>query len=89
MVDSAARYAVKHERVGVVYLFCVVYGKFAVACVLVGIMLDERNVDAFGFFERIEIAEYDVGRHRAYVETSVATYDFVAFDFALYFASAI
>ena len=48
VVDSAARYAVKHERVGVVDLFCVVHGKFAVACVFVRIMLDEGNVDAFG-----------------------------------------
>ena len=89
VIDSAARNAVKYDRIRAQNFLCVVDGKFAVACVLVRIVFDEGNIDSFWFFERIEVAEYHVGSDGAYVETAVAADDFVTFDFALYLASAI
>ena len=70
-------------------LFCIIHGKFAVACVFVRIVFNEGNVDAVGLFERIEVAEYHVGSDGAYVETAVTADDFVTLDFALYLTSAI
>ena len=70
-------------------LFCIIHGKFAVACVLVRIVLDKGNVRAVGFFEGVEVAQNHVGFDGAYVETAVTADDFVTLDFALYLTSAI
>ena len=70
-------------------LFCIIHGKFAVACVLVRIVFYKGNVRAVGFFEGVEVAQNHVGFDGAYVETAVTAYDFVAFYFAFYFVSAV
>ena len=89
VVYATARHAEQHDFVRLKLLFCIVDGKFSVACVLVRIVFDNGDVHAFGLLQRVEIAENDVGLDRAYVVAAVTRDDFVGIDFSFDLLTAV
>ena len=89
VILTSARNSVQHDFVRAEIFLGVIHGKFAVACILVGVVLDDGDIDIRRHLERVEVAEYYVGIDRAYAISAVAAYNFVGFDFALDLCSAV